>query len=77
MAGQVEELILHVCHLTAELKQAKEGKRYPNRFRHLHETLLPALLNVGRHCPEWPACKKDSEIKLLVQENSNSNSRIS
>ena len=32
--------------------------------------------NMGRHCREWPAGKTDSEIKLFVQENSNSQDLI-
>ena len=51
-----------------ELKQNKEWEKYPNRFQHLYETLLPE--NLGRHCREWPAGKADSEIRHLVQENS-------
>ena len=31
-------------------------------------TLLPE--NLGKHCREWPAGKTESEIKLLIQENS-------
>ena len=65
--GQAEESILQVCQLT-ELKQTKEWGKYPNRFRHLYETLLPE--NLGRHCREWPAGKADSEIRHLIQENS-------
>ena len=42
-----------------QFKQTKESKRYPNRFRHLYETLLPE--NLGRHCREWPASKTDSQ----------------
>ena len=53
-----------ICRLT-ELKQTEEWERYPNRFRHLYETLPPE--NVWNHCREWP----ESEIKLLIQENSN------
>ena len=30
----------------------RSGKRYPNRFRRLYETLLPD--NMERHCREWP-----------------------
>ena len=41
---------------------------YPNRFQRLCETLLPE--NLGKHCREWPAGKTESEIKLLIQENS-------
>ena len=63
--GQTEDSMLQVCQLT-ELKQTKEWERYPNQFRHLYETLLPG--NVGKHCPEWPAGKTQSEIKLLIQE---------
>ena len=51
-----------------ELKQTKECERYPNRFRRLYETLLPESL--GKHCREWPAGKTESEIKLLIEENS-------
>ena len=32
--------------------------------------------NMGRHCREWPAGKTDLEIKLFVQENSNSQDLI-
>ena len=39
--GQAEESIVQLCQLT-ELKQIKEWEKYPNRFRHLCETLLPA-----------------------------------
>ena len=59
--------MLQVCQLT-ELKQTKEWERYPNRFRRLYETLLPE--NLGKRCREWPAGKTESEIKLLIQENS-------
>ena len=41
-------------------------RQYPNRFRHLCETLLPG--DLGKHCREWPAGK--TEITLLIQENS-------
>ena len=34
----------------------------------LYETLLPE--NLGKHRREWPASKTESEIKLLIQENS-------
>ena len=27
------------------------------------------LETVGKHCREWPSGKKESEIKLLMQEN--------
>ena len=46
----------------------KEWERYRNRFRRLYETLLPEI--VGKHCREWPAGKANSEVKLLIQENS-------
>ena len=52
--SQAEDSILQLCHLT-ELKQTKEWKRYPNRFRRLYETLLPE--NLGKHRREWPAGK--------------------
>ena len=65
--GQAEESILQICQLT-ELKKSKEWEKYPNRFRHLYETLLPE--NLGRQCREWPAGKTDSEIRILIQENS-------
>ena len=65
--GQAEDSILQVCQLT-ELKQTTEWERYPNRFRRLYETLLPE--NLGKYCREWPAGKPESEIKLLIQENS-------
>ena len=65
--GQAVDSILQVCQLT-ELKQTKEWERYPTRSRHLYETLLPE--NLGQHCREWPAGKTESEIKLLIQENS-------
>ena len=51
--------------------QAKQGMgniSLPNWFRHLYETLRQE--NLGRHCREWPACKTDSEIRQLIQENS-------
>ena len=51
-----------------QLKQTKEWERYPNRFQRLYETLLPE--NFGKQCQEWSAGKKESEIKLLIQENS-------
>ena len=60
--GQAEDSILQVCQLT------KEWERYPNRFRSLCETLLSE--NLGKHCQKWPAGKTESEIKLLIQENS-------
>ena len=41
---------------------------YPNRFQRLYETLLPE--NLGKHCRQWPAGKTESEIKLLIEENS-------
>ena len=65
--GQPEDSILQVCQLT-ELKQTMELERYPNLFWRLYETLLPE--NVRKHCREWPAGKRESQIKLLVQENS-------
>ena len=65
--GQTGDSILQVCQLT-ELKQTKEWERYPNRFRRLYETFLPE--NLGKHCQEWSAGKTESEIKLLIQENS-------
>ncbi len=65
--GQAEDSILQVWQLT-QLKQTSEWKRYPNRFRRLYETLLPD--NLGKHYREWPASKTESEIKLLIQENS-------
>ena len=65
--GQAEDSILQVCQLT-QLKQTKEWERYPNRFRRLYETLLPK--NLGKHCRERPAGKTESEVKLLIQENS-------
>ena len=34
----------------------------------LYETLLPE--NLGKYCEERPAGKTESEIKLLIQENS-------
>ena len=52
----------------SELNQNKEWEKYPNRFRHLYEKLLPE--NLRRHCREWPTGKADSEIKQLIQENS-------
>ena len=33
-------------------------------------------VKVGKHCREWPACKTESEIKLLLQENSKPQDRI-
>ena len=42
---QAEDSILQVCQLT-ELKQTKEWERYPNRFWHLYETILPE--NLGK-----------------------------
>ena len=65
--GQTEDSVLQVCQLT-ELKQTKEWERYPNRFQRLYETLLPE--NLGKHCRQWPAGKTESEIKLLIEENS-------
>ena len=65
--GQAEDSTLQVCQLT-ELKQTKEWEMYPNRFQRLYETLLPE--NLAKHCREWPAGKTESEIKLLIQENS-------
>ena len=65
--GQAEDSILQECQLT-ELKQIKDWERYPNRFRRLYKTLLPE--NFGKHYREWPAGKTESEIKLLIQENS-------
>ena len=61
--GQAEESILLVCQLT-EVKQNKEWEKYPNRFWHLYETLLPE--NLERHCREWPAGKADSKIRQLI-----------
>ena len=55
------------CQLT-EHKQTKEWERYPNLFRLLCETLLPG--NLGTHCREWPADETESEMKLIIQENS-------
>ena len=52
--GETEDSILQLCQMT-ELKQTKEWKRYPNRFRRLYETLLPE--NLGKHRREWPAGK--------------------
>ena len=65
--GQAEDSILQACQLT-ELKQTMKWERYPNQFRNLYEMLLPE--NLGKHCQECPAGKKQSAIKLLVQENS-------
>ena len=65
--GPAKDSILQACQLT-ELKQTKEWERYPNRFWHIYKTLLPE--NLGKHCREWPAGKTESEIKLLIQENS-------
>ena len=65
--GQTEDSVLQLCQLT-ELKQTKEWEMYPNRFQRLYETLLPE--NLAKHCREWPAGKTESEIKLLIQENS-------
>ena len=50
-----------------EVKQ-RNGKGTQNRFRRLYETLLPESLR--KHCREWPASKTESEIELLIQENS-------
>ena len=61
--GQAEDSIL------TELKQAKECERYPNRFRRLHETLLPKKL--GKHCQNGEQVKTEPETKLLIlKENS-------
>ena len=65
--GPAEDSVLQVCQLT-ELKQTKEWERYPHRCRRFYETLLPE--NLAKHCREWPAGKTESEIKLLIQENS-------
>ena len=65
--GQTEDSVLQVRQLT-ELKQTKEWEMYPNRFQRLYETLLPE--NLGKHCRQWPAGKTESEIKLLIEENS-------
>ena len=74
MMGQAEESILQVCKLT-ELKQNKEWEKYPNRFRHRYETLLPE--NLGRYCRALPAGKADSEIRQLIQENNKPQDLIS
>ena len=47
--SQTEDSILQVCQLT-ELKQTKEWERYPNRFRHLCETLLPGASKHRTSC---------------------------
>ena len=65
--GQAEDSVLQVCQLT-ELKQTTEWERYPNRFPHLYETLLPE--NLRKYCRQWPAGKTETETKLLIQENS-------
>ena len=65
--GPAEDSVQQVRQLT-ELKQTKEWERYPTRFWHLCKMLLPE--NLGKHCREWPAGKTESEIKLLIQENS-------
>ena len=65
--GRAEDSILQVFQLT-ELEQIKEWERYPNRQRRLSETFLPE--NLLMDCRKWPAGKTESEIKLLIQENS-------
>ena len=57
---------LNTASMPADRTQANQG--VGNRFRCLYETLLPE--NLGKHCGEWPAGKTESEIKLLIQENS-------
>ena len=52
----------------ARKKNKRTGKGTENRLQRLYETLLPE--NLGKHCREWPAGKTESEIKLLIQENS-------
>ena len=47
---------------------AKDWDRYPNRSQSLYVKLLPE--DLGKHCRERPAGKTKSEIKLLIQENS-------
>jgi len=66
---------LNTASMPADRTQANQGvERYPNGFRRLYETLLPE--NLGKHCREWPAGKPESEIKLLIQENSKPQGRI-
>ena len=65
--GQAEDSILQVYQLT-ELKQTTEWERYPNRVWHLYKTLLPE--NLRKHCEEWLAGETESEIRLLIEENS-------
>ena len=65
--GQAEQSILTVCELQ-ELKLTKEWEKYPNRFRHLYQTVLSE--NLGRRCRQWPAGKADLEVKLLIEKHS-------
>ena len=60
-------VVVRGCQLT-EPKRTKDWERYPNRFRHIYQVLLPE--NVGKHCLKWPGGKTESEIKFLIQENS-------
>ena len=65
--GQAERLIQHVCGLT-ELKQVRGWGKCPVKFKPYYETLLP--VDLGTHCPEWPAGKAIAEAQALAEANS-------
>ena len=52
-----------------ELKQTKEWERYPEPIPACLQN-TPVIKSWGGHCREYPADKTESEIKLLIQENS-------
>ena len=59
--GQAEESILQVCQLT-DLKQTQEWEKYPNRFRHLYETLSSAG-KLGKALSRMASRKSGSSFK--------------
>ena len=65
--GQTEDSVLQVCQLT-ELKQSQGVGNVPKPIPASLRPLLPE--NLGKYCREWPVGKTESEIKLLIQENS-------
>ena len=59
---------LNTASMPADRTQANQEVGKVNRFLRLYKTLLPE--NLWQHCWEWPAGITESEIKLLIQENS-------
>ena len=66
--GQAVDSVLQICQLT-ELKQTKEWEGYPNRFRHLCETLLPE--NMRKDCQEWQQAKRSQRSSFSFRKTAN------